>query len=225
LRQKERGEMGRDVRLIPDNGYLHVMCRGNNRRKVFIKSCDYRHYLDLAGKFKKEAVVKICHYCLMPNHVHFLIGVAPETDLANFMKRLNLSYFFRYRKRREYVGHLWQGRFKSKVLGKEDYFIQCGKYIELNPVRAGLCELPEEYPFSSYAYYAYGKKDTLLDDDPFYSSPGRRLQERQKAYREMVISELARGKMRFSNPMECNELGGEGASPLSFFAESRGEET
>jgi putative transposase len=207
--------MGRDARLVPDNGYLHVMCRGNNRRNIFIKRCDYRYYLVLAGKFKKEAAVRILHYCLMPNHVHFLLEVMPKTNLANFMKRLNLNYFFHYRKKREYVGHLWQGRFKSKILEKEAYFIQCGKYIELNPVRAGLCELPGEYPFSSYAYYADRKEDVLLDEDPFYSSFGQTPQERQRAYRDMIISEVVNGKMSFSNSMECNQLDGEGASPKS----------
>ena len=191
--------MPRGARLVPENGFLHIMCRGNNRRKLFIKPCDYRFYLWLARKYKREEAINIIHYCIMPNHVHFLVGLAPESNLACFMKRLNLNYFFHYRKKREYIGHLWQGRFKSKILGKEDYFIQCGKYIELNPVRAGLCELPEEYAFSSYAYYAHGKEDMLLSEDPFYSSFGKTVQEQQAVYRDMIISEIVNGKMSFSN--------------------------
>jgi putative transposase len=198
--------MARGARLVPENGYLHVMCRGNNRRNVFIKPKDYQFYLWLAGKYKREAAIKIVHYCIMPNHVHFLLEVAPESNLASFMKRLNLVYFFHFRKKREYVGHLWQGRFKSKIIGKDNYFIQCGKYIELNPVRAGLCQAPEEYAFSSYMYYAYGKENELLDEDPFYADFGRTPHERRVSYREMMTNEIVAGKMTFCNSMRNNEL-------------------
>ncbi|MFA5089395.1 MAG: transposase, partial [Candidatus Omnitrophota bacterium] len=165
------------------------------------------------AEYKKEERINIAHYCLMPNHVHFLVKVTPESDLANFMKRLNLSYFFHYRRKRAYVGHLWQGRFKSKLIEKDDYFIQCGKYIELNPVRKGLCTLPEEYAFSSYEYYAYGKKDILLDENPLYSDFGKTAQERQASYRKMITDEIIRRKMTFSNHMKRKKLGAGGTSP------------
>lgn len=192
--------MSRSARFVPENGYLHVMCRGNNRRKVFDRVNDYLFYLWLLGKYKREAAVKIIHYCLMPNHVHILAEVAPESKLCSFMKRVNLVYFFRYRKRREYVGHLWQGRFKSKIIERGSYFVQCGKYIELNPVRAGLCEMPEEYPYSSYSYYAHGKKSELLDMDPLYTDLGSTPQERQAAYRNLITNDLVGGEMSFRNP-------------------------
>ncbi len=198
--------MGRTARLVPENGYLHVMCRGNNRRNVFIKPKDYQFYLWLTGKYKREEAIKILHYCLMPNHVHFLLGVVPESNLASFMKRLNLSYFFHYRNKRTYVGHLWQGRFKSKLIEKDDYFIRCGKYIELNPVWARLCQAPEEYAFSSYMYYAYGKEDELLDEDPFYADFGKTPHQRQAAYREIITNEIVARKMAFCNSMQNNEL-------------------
>jgi len=206
--------MARAARYVPENGYLHVMCRGNNRRKVFLKPKDYKFYLWLAGKFKLEEAVKIIHYCLMPNHAHFLLGVMPESNLASFMKRLNLIYFFNYRKRRDYVGHLWQGRYKGKIIEKDDYFIGCGKYIELNPVRAGLCDQPEEYPYSSYMYYAYGKEDDLLDEDPFYAGFGATAQERQAVYRRIVSDEDVARKMSFRKFMNDKELEDEGASLL-----------
>lgn len=198
--------MARGARFVPENGYLHVMCRGNNRRNVFIKPKDYRFYLWLAGKYKIEAAIKIIHYCIMPNHVHFLLGIAPESNLASFMKRLNLVYFFHFRKKREYVGHLWQGRFKSKIIEKDNYFIRCGKYIELNPVRARLCQAPEEYAFSSYMYYAYGKENELLDNDPFYVNLGKTPEERQARYRELVTNKIVTEKMNFCKSMRNNEL-------------------
>jgi len=150
---------------------------------------DYKFYHGLATKYKKFTGLKIVHYCFMPNHVHFMIGVNPQSDLASFMQRLNLSFYYYYQKRRKYVGHLWQGRFKSKPIEKDDYFLCCGKYIELNPVRAGLCESPADYPFSSYASYALGKPDYLLDMDPFYPDLADTPKGRQKAYCNIVIPE------------------------------------
>lgn len=198
--------MSRAARFVPENGYLHVMCRGNNRRNIFVKPKDYRFYLWSVGKYKREERINILHYCLMPNHAHLLVEVNPEANLASFMKRINLVYFFYFRKKREYIGHLWQGRFKSKILDKDTYFIQCGKYIELNPVRAGLCDTPEEYDFSSYGYYAYGKENELLSEDPFYEGFGRTAQERQALYRELVTSEIVVGKMTFRNSLVSKEL-------------------
>jgi len=186
--------MPRGARVVPETGYLHVMCRGNNRRKIFFKPQNYRFYHQLAVKYKKLTGIKIIHYCFMPNHVHFMIGVKPASDLATFMKRLNLSFFYYYRRNREYVGHLWQGRFKSKIIEKDDYFLCCGKYIELNPVRAGLCDSPQDYPYSSYAFYALGKPDYLLDMDPFYPGLADTLKGRQKAYCNIIIPEDYPGK-------------------------------
>jgi putative transposase len=200
------------MRFIPENGYLHVMCRGNNRRNVFIKPKDYRFYLWLVGNYKKEAAVNIIHYCIMPNHAHFMVRVTPKTDLATFMKRVNLVYFFYFRKKRQYVGHLWQGRFKSKLIETDSYFVQCGKYIELNPVRRRLCGLPEEWEFSSYKHYAYGENDDLVEDDPFYINLGKTPQKRQAYYRELITSEIVTGKMTFRKPMKNKELQGEGTS-------------
>jgi putative transposase len=131
----------------------------------------------------------------MPNHVHFLVGIDEQSNLSNFMKRLNLKYFYHYRKRRTYVGHLWQDRFKSKLIDNDAYFIQCGKYIELNPVRAGIVETPEDYEFSSYGYYAFGRADRLIDEDLFYHGLGQTPQQRQCAYRKMLINEIVPEKI------------------------------
>ena len=106
------------------------------------------------------------------------------------MKRVKLKYFYYYRKKYTYCGHLWQGRFKSKIIDNEDYFIQCGKYIELNPIRAGIVSLPEQYKFSSYHYYAFGKEDAIITQNPLYQALGIRQKQRQYAYRAIVAEEI-----------------------------------
>lgn len=182
--------MPRQARIIPLQGVLHVMCRGNNHRKLFLYPRDLKAYYLLLSRLKKEESIKVFHYCLMSNHVHLLLEVKEESNLSRFMKRLNLKYFYYYRKRRNYSGHLWQDRFKSKVIEKDEYLIQCGKYIELNPVRAGIVKVPEDYPFSSYLHYGWGKEDKLLDDDPLYMNMGENPTARQLAYRNMLIKEI-----------------------------------
>jgi putative transposase len=187
--------MPRAARLFPEVGFLHVISRGNNQRKLFFKPCDYRIYYRLLLKLKIEESVRILHYCFMPNHVHFLVGITNESDLSNFMKRTNLKYFYHYRKKFTYVGHLWQGRFKSKLIDDDEYFIQCGKYIELNPVRANMVNMPEDYPYSSYRYYSMGFRDKLVDEDPFYSGLGNNCLSRQRVYSEMITGQTVSDKL------------------------------
>ena len=90
------------------------------------------------------------------------------------------------------MGHFWQDRFKSQPIGKDNYFIQCGKYIELNPVRAAIVRHPKDYTYSSYTFYSEGKTDPLITGDMFYQELGNTGKERQMIYKEIIIDELVR---------------------------------
>ena len=183
--------MSRGARNLPSEGYLHVYSRGNNRRKLFLYPCDFKVFLRILSKLKRAEAVKVFHYCLMPNHVHLLLGVSKDVDTSRFMKRLNLKYSLYYRKKRAYVGHLWQGRFKSRVIEEESSFMRCGKYIELNPVRANIVKQPQDYPYSSYCHFALGREDPIVDDSPLYLDLGGTVATRQLRYREIIIGEEA----------------------------------
>lgn len=187
--------MPRSARVIPPQGYMHLISRGNNRRTLFHCKKDFHIYFKLLRKLKTEESIEILHYCLMPNHVHLLIRVAENSRVSRFMQRLNLLYSFIYRKRRGYAGYLWQGRFKGKIIEEDSYLIQCGKYIELNPVRAGIVHAPEEYPYSSYGYYAYGRRDEIVDVDPLYLDLGADHEKIRLIYRSMILNEIAAGKI------------------------------
>jgi len=182
--------MPRASRLIPEYGALHVMCRGNNKRKVFLKERDFQYYYHCLIKLKQEENVKVYHYCLMPNHAHILVGVGSESSLSHFMQRANGKYVYYYKRRYQYTGHLWQDRFKSKIIDDEGYLAQCGKYIELNPARAGLVGLPQHYTFSSYRHYAFGEADRLVDDNPLFLSLADDSNKRSKIYREIIRAEM-----------------------------------
>lgn len=182
--------MPRAPRFLLPLTYYHVMTRGNNLNVIFKQSDDYLKYLEILSKLKEVHPFDMYHYCLMPNHTHMLVRTRRENDFSAFMKRLNLMYFYYYKKKYGWVGHFWQGRFKSQPIGKDNYFIQCGKYIELNPVRANIVTTPAEYSYSSYKYYAEGKSDLLITKDMFYQELGKTAGARQLKYKEIIIDDL-----------------------------------
>lgn len=172
------------------------MTRGNNKNSVFRLDIDYLFYLDLIKKYKQDLPFSLYHYCLMPNHVHMLIKTVKNSDFSLFMKKLNLSYFHYYRKRYGWTGHFWQDRFKTQPVGKDEYFIQCGKYIELNPVRANLIISPEDYRYSSFRHYVLGKGNDLITEDFIYESMGKTSKERQEKYKKMLICDIVLGNYK-----------------------------
>ena len=188
--------MPRPPRLLLSQTYYHIMTRGNNRHVVFKSDDDYQYFLQLIAKYKAEQPFDLYHYCLMPNHTHMLVKTNRATDFSNFMKRLNLAYFHHYRQNYGWIGHFWQDRFKSQPVGKDEYFIQCGKYIELNPVRKRLTERPEDYLYSSYRSYVENINDPLLTKDFLYETLGRCAKEKQKAYQGLVVDDIIFGSYK-----------------------------
>lgn len=182
--------MPREPRILLSQSYYHVMTRGNNKMSVFREAGDFQRYSDLIARFKAERPFDLFHYTLMPNHTHFLVRTKAATDFAIFMKQLELAYFHVFRKRYGWTGHLWQGRYKTQPVGKDAYFLQCGKYVELNAPRAGLVDDPADWRWTSYHHYAGGRRDPLITDDPFYHGLGASLEARQAAYRQLVIDDL-----------------------------------
>ena len=123
--------MPRTRRIVYRGAALHVICRGNNMQNVFRGDSDKLKYYTLLRDLKEANDVEVFHYCLMDNHIHLVISVQEDIGLSKFMKRVNLSYFYYYKKLYGYAGHFWQGRFISNVIEMDSYMLQCGKYIEL----------------------------------------------------------------------------------------------
>jgi putative transposase len=143
------GDMARPPRMQICDGTYHVTSRGNSRRKIFIDESDQIRFLTLFG-----LVVQLrrwtCHgYCLMPSHYHLLF-TTKEADLARGMQRLNSTYAQSFNKRYADVGHVFQGRYYSVLVETERHMVELCRYIALNPVRAGLCDRAEDWPWSSY---------------------------------------------------------------------------
>ncbi|MDD4980035.1 MAG: transposase [Candidatus Omnitrophica bacterium] len=179
--------MPRYKRITLINAAMHVICRGNNRNNVFHSDNDKLRYYALLEEIKDENRIDILHYCLMDNHLHIILRLNLESKVSRFMKQVNLTYFHYYRKRYGYFGHFWQDRFKSNIIELDSYLLQCGKYIELNPVRVGIVSHPGDYPFSSYNFYAKGKPDTLITPSPAYLGLSDSATSRQKQYVDFVV--------------------------------------
>lgn len=144
-------------------GYFHIITRGNNRMKIFQDELDYQHYLTLLRYYKTHYQIKIFAYCLMPNHVHLLVETTKANTLPKFMQGLNLAYSLYHKKRYDWNGYLWQGRYKSYLIEKGKYFAACIEYIESNPSKAGLTANNEEYLWCSKKESHNGNRMSFLD--------------------------------------------------------------
>ena len=151
-------------RVLIENTAYHVITRGNQKQKVFYEPSDYDKYLTLLHRYKNKYDSKIYAYCLMPNHTHMLIVPEDKDKLPKIMHCLSLAYCRYFNIKYGKNGHLWQGRYKSNVIQKDQYLINCVTYIEMNPIMAELVKRAEDYPWSSYQYRALSKENRLLDD-------------------------------------------------------------
>ena len=138
------------TRLLIKNACYHIMARGNHKQLVFVDKEDFIVYLHRLKHYKRKYSFKLYGYCLMPNHIHLIGETKKPEDLPKLMQGLHRSYTAYYNKKYNKVGHLWQGRFKTKVITRDEYLIGCIAYVEQNPVRANLASSLREYEFSSH---------------------------------------------------------------------------
>jgi putative transposase len=133
--------------------------------KTFFSADDYRFYLELLAEYKTEAAVSVWAYCLMPNHVHFVVVPDKEDSLSCLFRRVHREYSRYINFRERWKGHLWQERFHSFVMD-EQYLMATVRYVELNPVRAKLCEKAEDWPWSSASSHLARRDDSVTSVKP-----------------------------------------------------------
>jgi putative transposase len=155
--------MPRSSRLILDNASYHLMARGNQKQNTFIQDEDFNKYLELLKHYKSKYYFKLYGYCLMPNHVHLIVELKKSTVLGKIMQGLSLAYTIWFNKKYNKVGHLWQGRYKSKLIQKDKYMLDCIEYVELNPIRSSIGKSPFDYSWSSWKERMGYKENNLLD--------------------------------------------------------------
>lgn len=130
--------------------YFHVMIQGINKIYIFNNVEDIKYYIKIMYKLKEEHNIKIIAYCIMNNHAHLLIESQNIDNLSKYMQRLNTRYGKFYNKKYNRVGYVFRDRYKSEGIYDEKHLYNCIKYIYDNPVKAGICEKPENYPYSNY---------------------------------------------------------------------------
>ncbi len=140
--------MARIARVVVPGFPHHVTQRGNRRQPTFFSDSDYRHYLDLLRRFTAETATAVWAYCLMPNHVHLVLIPSYEDGLSAMLSEVHRRYTRAINCREGWRGHLWQERFHSVVMD-ESHTLAAIRYVEGNPVVAGLSQLPEGWPWSS----------------------------------------------------------------------------
>ncbi|MFN2338941.1 MAG: transposase, partial [Gammaproteobacteria bacterium] len=163
----------------------HVIQRGNNREPCFFAEEDYRYYLEHLGKAAGKAECAIHAYVLMTNHVHLLVTPMREWAVSDMMQSLGRCYVRYVNRVYRRTGSLWEGRYKASLVDTEQYLLACYRYIELNPVRAGMTGAASEYRWSSYRATALGEEDPLLVPHEEYLRLGRDEAARRYAYREL----------------------------------------
>ena len=157
--------MARIARVVAEHYPHHITQRGNRRQDTFFCDDDYRYYIQLMAEWCDKCGVTIWAYCLMRNHVHLVAVPESEGGFRRAIGEAHRRYTRHINFREQWRGHLWQGRFASFLMD-EKYLLTATRYIELNPVRAGLVSIPEKYPWSSAKAHMKGRNDDLVKVQP-----------------------------------------------------------
>lgn len=163
--------MARLARVVVPGLPHHVTQRGNRREQVFFRDDDYQAYLDLISAAARKSGTQVWAWCLMPNHVHFIMVPAHELGLRQTFAEAHRRYTARINARRRQTGHLWQGRFASTVMD-ERHLVAAARYVAMNPVRAHLTRKAADWPWSSVAAHLGGDDDGVTTTAPLLERIG-----------------------------------------------------
>jgi putative transposase len=182
--------MARLPRLYVPGCSHHIIQRGNNRTACFLDARDYAFYLQQLQLSAEQYSVAIHAFVLMTNHVHLLVTPESADSCGKMMQSLGRKYVRYINLTYRRTGSLWEGRYKSTLVDSETYFLTVSRYIEMNPVRARMVALPDDYPWSSYRANAMGNDIKLLSPHAVYVALGRTQGQRILNYRALFRQEI-----------------------------------
>jgi putative transposase len=183
--------MPRPFRIYVEGLSVHVMHRGINRMPIFDEEDDYRVFLRIVRYGARLEGVDVHAFALMTNHYHLQVTPRHAVALPRAMKRVNNDYSRYYNKKHRRTGTIWNHRPRRVLIEDECQWLTCLRYIEQNPVRAGLVSQPQEYPWTSYRVHALGEPTSWLALHPVYLSLGASPCARQAAYAAMCSTPLS----------------------------------
>jgi putative transposase len=175
---------------------LHVVQRGNNRSPVFVGDDDRLRFIDDLTDASRKHGIAVHAYVLMTNHVHLLVSPAHPEAMQRTMQTVGRRYVGRFNHVHSRTGTLWEGRYKAALVDADRYFFACMRYIELNPVRAGMVRVPEDYKWSSHRANALGAPNALLTPHECFAALGPVPELRRDAYRQMFACGIADAELR-----------------------------
>ncbi|EHQ91850.1 transposase [Desulfosporosinus youngiae] len=165
--------MARKARIWFPGASYHIMCRGNHRHDIYRDDEDRQVYLTILRETKRVHGFYLHSYCLMSNHVHLQIETV-DIDISTIMKRISLLYTQFFNNKYNFVGHLFQDRFKSELIESDQYHLEISRYIHLNPVRANMTELSIDYEWSSFRDYMGIRVNSIVNKEKtlgYFSEP------------------------------------------------------
>ena len=189
--------MPRTARIVLPDMPHHVFQRGHDKQPVFFDEDDYEFYLRILQKWTTRFGVKVYGYCLMTNHVHFVLDPGSDVQsLGKAMKRVSGKFTRRINRLHDRTGTLWDGRFNSSPIQTDEYLLACCRYIDLNPVSAGMVTHPGEYPWSSFRQKTGDSAGMWINLDDCYIALGKSANQRMKTYATFVTEGVpARGEI------------------------------
>src|SRR5262245_48520129 len=182
--------MGRPLRPVADGLAYHAINRGNNRDRVFLDDGDRRASSRALAQTQRRYPFELFGYALMGNHFHLLLQPEPGQSISRILQSLTVAHTWRYHRRYRSVGHVWQGRFKSPVIQDDEHLLTVLRYIEANPLRAGIVGDLPDYPWTSYSAHGLGQANLLLREVPVWSRLGATEAARQAYWRRWVHAPL-----------------------------------
>ncbi len=200
--------MARLPRYVIPGQPQHIIQRGNNRQAIFAAAADYRFFRDILIDAAGKHALQVHAYVWMTNHIHLLATPAHEDSMAKVFQSVGHRYAQYFNHAHQRSGTLWEGRYRATVVDTEQYLLTVMRYIELNPVRAGMVAHPRDYPWSSYGYNALGEqgRDTdWLTPHAEYTRLGGDAADRQDAYRQFFRAAVSRDDLR--SIRECTHKG------------------
>jgi len=184
-------DMARRRRCFVEGVSWHVTQRGVERGPIFRSTSDYTVFIAVLRQECQRCNLQVHTYVLMRNHVHLLATPASSRSLPEAMQGIGRWYVPFFNRRYNRKGTLWEGRYKPALVHDERYWLTCMRYIEMNPVRAGIVETPEQYRWSSYPHHAFGRPDPLVTDHPLYLALGPTPEIRQLAWQQLCGQPIA----------------------------------
>ena len=185
----------RKPRLFIEGYPQHIIQRGNNRQAIFFADSERQQYLEWLGETAEEQGLRIHAYVLMTNHVHLLATPEAPDSVSKTMQAVGRRYVQYINRRHDRSGTLWAGRYRSALVDSASYYLVCSRYIELNPMRAGLVRRRRDYAWSSYRRNAEGRHDDLLREHPVYTALGPGPEARCQAYSRLFEEEIPARQM------------------------------